>query len=416
MVFKRSILEELARTFFSKAGSERQNAFEEFKRQQQSVDEYARFRAVTDRMRSGWTSWPDRLQNGSVLPADYNEADYHYHLYSQWIVQEQLKTLSSKARSKGHALYLDLPLGLHPDSFDVWQAPNIFLRSLSGGAPPDIVFTKGQNWGFPPMHPEALRRDQYRYTIAYIRNHLRFAQLLRIDHVMGLHRLYCIPDGQTGEKGVYIEYPFEELYAILSLESHRNKAGIVGENLGTVPPKVNAATARHNIQQMYVVQYEIFGDLRKAVLRTPPRNSVASLNTHDMPPFRAFWDALDIDDRVDLKFINQKIARKERIERRKMKTALVHFLRKQGLLKTSVPPPEAVFEALFKFLSASRSNVVLANLEDLWQETQPQNVPATQDEHPNWRRRLRYSMEEMREMPQVAGVLKRVFACRNSRQ
>jgi 4-alpha-glucanotransferase len=102
------------------------------------------------------------------------------------------------------------------------------------------------------------------------------------------------------------------------------------------------------------------------------------------------------------------------LQRRKMKTALVHFLRKQGLLKTSVPPPEAVFEALLKFLSASRSNVVLANLDDLWQETRPQNVPATQDEHPNWRRRLRYSMEEMREMPQVAGVLKRVFACRNS--
>src|SRR5207247_10804238 len=106
------------------------------------------------------------------------------------------------------------------------------------------------------MHPEAMRLNRYQYVIAFIRNHLRYARLLRIDHVMGLHRLYWIPDGLTGDKGVYVDYPAEELYAIRSLESHRHGAGIVGDNLGTEPPAVNAAFARHSIRKMYVAHAE----------------------------------------------------------------------------------------------------------------------------------------------------------------
>src|SRR5204862_921835 len=141
--------------------------------------------------------------------------------------------------------------------------------------PPDPVFTQGQNWGFPPMNPEAMRLNRYQYIISYLRNHFRFAKLLRIDHVMGLHRLYWIPDELTGDKGVYVEYPAGELWAILSLESHRHRAGIVGENLGTVPPAVNAAMAKHDIRQMYVVQYEIMGDPDDPRLRPPAKKCVA---------------------------------------------------------------------------------------------------------------------------------------------
>ncbi len=132
-------------------------------------------------------------------------------------------------------MYLDLPLGLHPDSFDTWRYPQLFVKGMSGGAPPDPVFTTGQNWAFQPVHPQAMRVDGYKYAIAYIRNHLRYARLLRIDHVMGLHRLYWIPEGMSGDRGLYVKYPAEEMYAILSLESHRANAGIVGENLGVVP-------------------------------------------------------------------------------------------------------------------------------------------------------------------------------------
>src|SRR6185295_6814226 len=148
-------------------------------------------------------------------------------------------------------------------------------------APPDPVFTTGQNWGFPPMNPEAMRLNRYQYVIEYLRNHFRYAKLLRIDHVMGLHRFFWIPNELTGDKGVYVKYPAEELWAILSLESHRYQAGIVGENLGIVPPAVNAAMARHDIRKMYVVQYEVMNEPEKPGLPPPPAKCVASLNTHD---------------------------------------------------------------------------------------------------------------------------------------
>jgi 4-alpha-glucanotransferase len=415
MAAKRQILEKLARTFFSSASGSRRDAFERFVESETELADYARFRAVTDRLKSGWTTWPSHLREGRIESGDYSETDHRYHLYSQWIVQEQLKSLSENARQAGTALYLDLPLGLHPESYDVWNKRNIFMKGVSGGAPPDLVFTKGQNWGFPPMHPEAMRMSRYQYTIAYIRNHLRYARLLRIDHVMGLHRLYCIPDGQTGDKGVYVHYPADDLYAILSLESHRHQAGIVGENLGTVPSNVNTAMARHNIQKMYVVQYEIAGDIRKSALKTPPRSSVASLNTHDMAPFRAFWDSIDISDRLDLGFIDRKAAHEERKQRTNLKKALIHFLQERQFLRTtSRLKVQNVLGSLLAFLAANPSKVVLVNLEDLWQEIQPQNVPSTQTERPNWRRLVRPAIEEIRQMPEVVETLQTISNLRNS--
>jgi 4-alpha-glucanotransferase len=425
MAHKRGILEELARTFFSSPNSERLHTFGNFVREHQGIEDYARFRAVTDRLHSGWNKWPARLRGGDIRNGDYDEGTKNCFLYSQWVVQEQLKALSEKAGQQGQMLYLDLPLGLHPDGYDVWHDRSFFLHGVCGGAPPDLVFTKGQNWAFPPMHPEAMRLNQYQYVIAFIRNHLQYARLLRIDHVMGLHRLYWIPDELEGDKGVYVEYPAEELYAILSLESHRYQAGIVGENLGTVPARVNAAMARHNFRQMYVVQYEIVGDPRKPKLRPVPEKCVASLNTHDMPPFSAFLDGNDIDDRLVLGFLDAKTALKERKNRVKLKRALAKFLSVAAVHDRQKPhnrkspavidrrySKAAIFKAVTRFLADSMANIVLVNVEDLWQEVLPQNVPSTNNERPNWRRRIQPGIEEMRGMAGSVKVLSDVFADR----
>ena len=147
--------------------------------------------------------------------------DRRYHLYVQWLAHQQIESVSEKAREKGVQLYLDLPLGVHPDGYDVWRERGAFILDASAGAPPDAVFTRGQEWKFPPLHPERIREQGYRYVIAYLRHHLRQAGILRIDHVMGLHRLFCIPNGMEASQGVYLRYPAEELYAILALESHR---------------------------------------------------------------------------------------------------------------------------------------------------------------------------------------------------
>ena len=129
---------------------------------------------------------------------------------------------------------------------------NLSLLSASGGAPPDGLFVKGQDWGFPPLHPEAMRRQGYRYYIDCVRHHMALASMLRIDHVMGLHRAFWVPEGFNAADGLYVHHPAEEYYAILSLESHRQRTQIVGENLGTVPFYVNEAMERHDILGMHV--------------------------------------------------------------------------------------------------------------------------------------------------------------------
>ena len=376
---KRRVLEVLAALFFDQTNNERRNDFDRFLADNPEAREYARFRARTDLLRKGWRSWPQ------TVSGDDRNAE-QYYLYAQWLIQSQLRAIADRSHAAGCLLYLDLPLGLHPDSFDAWRYPQLFVKGMSGGAPPDPVFTTGQNWAFQPVHPQAMRVDGYKYAIAYIRNHLRYARLLRIDHVMGLHRLYWIPEGMSGDRGLYVKYPAEEMYAILSLESHRANAGIVGENLGVVPPAVNRSMSRHNVRQLYVAQYETAVGSGKAVLRNPAAGSVASLNTHDMFPFQAFIDGKDIDARLKLGFISAKDAVAERKERRRVRKAFENAFGKN------------ILDGCTKFLEKSEAIIVLRNLEDLWGETKPQNIPATTSEHANWRRRLRYSMERLRRL------------------
>jgi 4-alpha-glucanotransferase len=272
---------------------------------------------------------------------------------------------------------------VHPDSYDVWRERESFAFGASVGAPPDPTFTRGQHWGFPPLHPERLRDTKYRYFIDYIRFQMRHTGLLRIDHVMGLHRLYWIPKGHPASGGAYVSYRAEELYAIVSLESHRNKTILVGENLGTVPPEVNAAMSRRHLRQTYVVQYEL------PKLRPPPVQSVASLNTHDMPPFAAFLRGDDIRDRHKLGLISNGKLRAGLQARSKLVEALART-------RKCSSNPRALLQAVLRWLAASPAELALINIEDLWLETLPQNVPGTSTERPNWRRKTRLSLEQIK--------------------
>jgi 4-alpha-glucanotransferase len=234
--------------------------------------------------------------------------------------------------------------------------------------------------------------------------------MLRLDHVMNLHRLYWIPQGHSAKEGAYVTYPAEELYAILSLESHRHRTALVGENLGTVPKEVNEAMARHGLRKMYVVQFAQRANPR-AALATPPPRSVASLNTHDMPAFAAHWRGLDIDDRADLGLFTKAEVRKEHSRRAELNRAMAKFLRRKGLLKREIAtsansiPAAAILEVCLRWLRSSRAELILVNLEDLWEEENPQNVPGTSTERPNWRRKARLTIEEMRASQQIAEIL-----------
>ncbi len=410
MALKRRILEELESSLWVET-TERRTLFRRFVEDHPRVEDYARFRATAERQGAPWSSWPPPLREGVLREGDYDGRSMSYHLYAQWVTHEQMEVLTGKTKASGVGLYLDLPLGVHPYSYDVWRERNAFVLEVSGGAPPDAFFTKGQDWGFPPLHPERIREQGYRYFIAYLRHQLQYTSLLRVDHVMALHRLFWIPKGLEPQEGVYVRYPAEELYAILSLESHRHQTAIVGENLGTVPRYVNSTMTLHNIQQMYVLQYELNPRARRA-LRPVPRGSVASLNTHDMPPFAAYWQGLDIEDRLELGLLNSRGARNERKNRQTLRHALEGLLKEQGLLTPGSPSQEALLPACLNFLSASAARVVLINGEDLWLETQPQNFPGTQDERPNWRRKARHSLETLCEMPTVLDICRDVDALR----
>lgn len=408
MIKKRQVLEELCRCLFA-VPSKRRDALLRFIKTNPVVEDYACFRAARERHGPSWQAWPRPLSNGVVGEGDYSEEAKRYYLYTQWLIQEQVERLLKTSQSGNVTLYLDLPLGIHPEGYDVWRERDAFISGISAGAPPDAVFTKGQNWGFPPLHPERIRNQGYRYFIAYLRHHLKSAGVLRIDHVMGLHRLFCIPEGMAASEGTYMRYHPDELYAILSLESHRSRTVIVGEDLGTVPPYVRPAMKQHGVYRMYVMHYELASAGSGKILKPIPGNSIASLNTHDMFPFAAAWNGTDIEQRAALGLLGRAASNRERSLWEERKRALVRLLKKRGFLDRTQTSVESVLKACLAFLSASAAGMVLVNMEDLWLETRPQNIPSTTDDvYPNWRNKARYRLDEICQMPQVVATLRMV--------
>lgn len=396
---KRRVLEELARASFQRSASREELL--RFAEAKPHLKDYAAFRAVLERRGEPWQLWPERLREGSLAPADWDEDDRRYHLWAQWAADRQLRGLASEARRRGPGLYLDLPLGVHGSSYDVWRWRDLYAEGAAAGAPPDTFFTQGQNWGFPPLKPERLRERGYDHFIDALRHHLEHAGLLRLDHVMQLQRLFWVPQGLEASAGAYVRYPAEELFAVLCLESHRNRALLVGENLGTVPPEMNEAMERHDVLGMFVVQYEM--QPNNQGVRTPPPATAASLNTHDMPPFRSFWEGRDVHDLQDLGFFNSEQAREEKERRATLREA------------AGGASAGDVLRRHQEELAAGPARIVLINLEDLWGEDRPQNVPGTQDERPNWRRKARYEFEEFSSRPEVVDSLRRVDELRNKR-
>ena len=411
MTLKRRVLEELAQRFFAHPG-DRKGEFDRFVAGKADLETYAAFRAVGDRRGEPWQSWPGRLREGTLAPADYDEEDRNYYLWTQWAAERQVAALAKEARRRGPGLYLDLPLGVHGSAYDVWRERDLFAEGASAGAPPDAFFTKGQNWGFPPLQPDRLRERGYGHLIDCLRHHMSHSGILRIDHVMQLHRLFWIPQGMDAAGGVYVKYPAEELYAVLSVESHRNQAMIVGENLGTVPPEVYEAMDRHDVLGMYVVQYELQPGSQG--LREPPAKCVASLNTHDMPTFQSFWQAKDVDDLQSLGFFTPDQAREERDRRGAIRHGMEEALSPEERGKGTATQA-ALLRQRLDHLAASPARMVLVNLEDLWNETEPQNVPGTSTERPNWRRKARFSFEEFSTRADVVEPLKRVDEIRKRR-
>ncbi len=413
MTLKRQVLTELTHTLYTRGGGRRE-ALESYLREHPTLVDYAQFMSAVEKQHSTWHAWGDAAKQGKLGEAEVDEASVRYHQYVQWAMAEQLQNLTLRTRNRGGGLYLDMPLGVHPDGYDVWRERQVFFADLAAGAPPDPLSAAGQNWGFPGLVPERLRESGYRYLAQAIRHHAQVARALRIDHVMGLHRLFLIPNGMQAKDGVYVQYPSEELYAVLALESTRHQCAIIGEDLGTVPPMVRPALSRHRVQRMYVGQFEVRDEPFRAMV-PPPANALASFDTHDTATFIGYFAGADLDDQLQLGGMDAGFAVDERARRQRLRTSLVRYLHQQGYLPTGATDDQALVQAVHRELAASAASAVLVNIEDLWLESKPQNVPGTVTERPNWQRKARLDLPAIRSTADIEKLFKEIHSLRQAR-
>jgi 4-alpha-glucanotransferase len=404
----RRVLEAAAGALFD-GGGPRRDALAAFERTHPLAREYARFRAVCERRGTWWGAWPARLRQGALRPSDGDRGIERLHRYAQFAASEQLAAVADDAARVGAGLQLDLPLAVNPAGFDAWRFRGLFALGVRGGAPRDLFQPNGQDWGFPPLHPETTRADGHAYLRAVVAGMARHASALRIDHVMGLHRLYWIPPGLDPTHGVYVRYPAEELYAAILLEAHRHGTRVVGEDLGTVPAEVRRSMRRHGVLRSYVAEFAFRPRRPSRPIRPPAAGQVASIETHDLPPFASYWEALDVEDRLASGLIDPREARRLREERARLRERLLAHLVREGWVEMpgarvdtdGAAAGRLALRGCLRLLAASEAAVVVVNLEDLWWERRPQNVPGTGPERPNWRRRARHALEAF---PRLRGV------------
>lgn len=411
---KRRVLEQLAACFFAAGGGDSE-AFRRYLDEHPRAEDYARFRAAGEARGADWRQWPEPMRQGDIAVGRFDAEAFRYHLYAQWTMEHQLRELAAGADVDGVGLYLDLPLGVHPFGYDVWREHDLFADGVSGGAPPDAFFDHGQDWGFRPLDPQQARQAGHRYTIACLRHHMPHAAALRVDHVMGLHRLFWVPAGADARDGVYVRYPADELYAILSLESHRSQTTVVGEDLGTVPEQVREAMKERGVHRCYVVQFEAQPDEQRALAHVPA-GAAASLDTHDTATFAAFWQGVDVSERREAGELDAGQGVAEAEARARLRRAVVRFLAARRMVDaSSVTDVKAALCGLLRYLGDSDAGLVLVALEDLWLEQQPQNRPG-RDDPLNWRRRMRRDLTEIMEAEDVVGPLKELDRVRHFRE
>ena len=362
-----------------------------------------------------WRTWPTELQSpdSSAVRAFANERAQRvdFHRWLQFEIDCQLAVASSRARDAGMeiGLYQDLAIGTSAAGADAWANPHLFVRGVSIGAPPDPYAASGQNWGLPPINPRALRQDAYRYFVDVLRSGFRHAGALRIDHVLGLFRLFWIADGTSGADGAYVRYPSTDLLGIVALESVRHNAVVVGEDLGTVPKDVPRALEKWGIlsSKVFFFERDRGGGFKSA--KTYPKLALATADTHDMATLAGFWQGRDIDLRVDVGLLDDKSVERAREERDAQRGALLRRLKQDKLLPTARMPtsPPEFRAAVHAFLCRTPSRLVGFSLDDLAGEVEQVNVPGVGSEQfPCWTRKMRDTLETLMQSGDVRTALR----------
>lgn len=353
-------------------------------------------RAVTATPPQGyWRDWP-----ANAPPPAEEEVDYH--LFLQWLADRSLAAAQKTATDAGMRIGLitDLAIGMDRGGSHAWSRRDDLLPGLSIGAPPDLFNTQGQNWGLAGFSPRALARAGYAPFLATLRAAMRHAGGVRIDHIMGLQRLWLVPDGASPAEGAYLSYPLGDLLRLLALESHRHRAVVIGEDLGTVPEGFRPRLRKAGVAGMDVLWFE----RTRTTFCAPSRwrdDAVAMTTTHDLPTVAGWWRGSDIETRAALGLAREDEAKERVRDRRRLWRACSGA----GVAEGVAPPPEEparAVDAALAFTASSPAPLMLAPLEDMLGVAEQPNLPGTKDQHPNWRRRFAGDAGQLLDDPAVA--------------
>jgi glycogen debranching enzyme GlgX/4-alpha-glucanotransferase len=383
------------------------------------LDLFARHEAIVEAMDGAtWRNWPAALRD-CQSDAVQNYIDQHqirrrFYLFLQWLCDRQL---AQAARDSGlpWGLLGDLAIGMAPDGAEAWRNRSVLADGASVGAPPDPLGPEGQNWSLPPLDPIASAAAGYAPFIEPIAANMRHCGALRIDHVLGLARLFWIPEGATAADGAYVQYPAGDLIGQIAIESQRARCLIVGEDLGTVPEGL-----RERLADAAMLSYRVLWFERDGAKFRPPQScpelAMACVSTHDLPTLNGWWSGEDIKERRSLGLTDTEGFMHAMQARAQEKRDVVQSLNEQGFAVSpdfDAPLDATTAAALHGFLSASPARLMLAQADDLAGETVAVNMPGTDRERPNWRRRIAMNVEDIFESD-LAGKILAAMAARTA--
>jgi glycogen operon protein len=362
-----------------------------------ALDDFAAFAALSERF--GPRSWPaGHAHPGDVgLPAfrAASDAALRFHAALQWFCDLQL----GAAAAAGPGLYRDLAVGAAPDGAEVWSQPGAFLRGFSIGAPPDPFSAAGQVWGLPVPHPHAAQATNHDGFARLLRANMRHARALRLDHAMGIERLFVVPDGAPASEGCYLGYDGAGMLVTLARESRDAGCAVVGEALGTVPEGFAARLAAARVLAYRVLWFEQDG----GGFRDPatwPELAAACVSTHDLATLAGWWDGTDIEERAALGLLAPAATEGARAARQRERASLAECC---GVRDGGFSP--AIAAAVHRFVAAAPSRMMLVQAEDLAGERIGVNLPGTDRERPNWRRRLPVAAARLLDTDLAAAIL-----------
>ncbi|HXV10335.1 MAG TPA: malto-oligosyltrehalose synthase [Burkholderiales bacterium] len=398
------------------AGTDRGSAYTRFILEGgETLTRFALYHALQEKFHAedagiwGWSVWPEAYRRpDSPEVRSYLEANrdgVEFYAWLQWLADEQLAACGQRALELGLTvgLYQDLAVSVDRAGAEAWAWQELYAETASVGSPPDDFNLHGQNWGLPPVIPERLTEAGYAPFIATLRANMRHSGALRIDHVMGLTRLFWVPPDASPEEGAYVTYPLHDLLGIVALESQRNRCMVIGEDLGTLPEGLG-----ENLEAAGVLSYRLllFEKQADGSFKAPaayPKQALAAASTHDLPTLKSFWRGHDLDVRAQLNLYPSEGQRAQQVmERSQDRARLLIALERGGLLPPgmSVHPvstPDMTPEftlAIHSFIARSRAQLMMVQMEDVFGQLEQVNLPATSDQYPNWQRKLALNLEE----------------------